>query len=121
MGKIPSTTECNPGFTPARYAVIIAPEVLEEKTAGGIIRPDVTREKEELATLRGRLVAMSPLAFTYHDQPGVDPECRRHAYPEHPKAGDAVVFKKYAGILVKGEDGKEYRVCNDEDVVGVIG
>jgi len=117
MGKIPETTDCAPGFEPTRYAVIIAPEIFEEKTAGGIIIPDATKDKEELGGVKGRLLAIAPLAFTYHDPAGAVP---RSGYPQHPKVGDAVVFKKYAGILVKGDDGKDYRLCQDEDVVGVI-
>ena len=117
MGKIPSLTDCAPGFEPARYAVLIAPEEKEERTKGGIILADETKEREGLASLKGRLVNIAPLAFTYQDVPGSE---RRSGYKDHPMPGDAVLFKKYAGILVMGEDGREYRLCQDEDVIGVL-
>ena len=116
MGMIPSKSECNPGFVPARYAVIIAPEEFPKKI-GSLHIPDSVHEKEELAVVKGRLVEIAPLAFTYHDAPGSP---RRSGYEDHPKPGDAIIYKKYAGILVDGDDGRQYRLCQDEDVVGVI-
>ena len=60
--------------------------------------------------MRGRLVAVAPLAGA-------------SIWPEgagRPKPGDAVYFAKYAGILVKGRDGREYRMAHDKDVSAVI-
>lgn len=120
MGKIPELTDCNPGFEPTEYNVVLAPEEFEAVSKGGIILADTTKEREELATVRGRLVSASPLAFTYHDAHGSAP---RSAWPvgECPKKGDAVIFSKYAGILIEGEDGREYRLCKDKDVAAIIG
>ncbi len=37
-----------------------------------------------------------------------------------PKVGERVHLAKYAGILIEGEDGRHYRLCQDVDVAGVI-
>jgi co-chaperonin GroES (HSP10) len=121
VGTIPSTEDCKPGIDPVEYNVLIAPEEAEAaysmKRADGstfeLIKPDVTKESEDLAQMRGRLVAVSPLAFNYDTWPEEHIERR-------PKAGDAVLFAKYAGVLHKGDDGREYRLCKDKDVAAVI-
>lgn len=120
MGTIPSLSDCNPGFEPTEYNVIIAPEDIETVTKGGIILTDDKKEREGLAAVRGRLVSVSPLAFTYHDAHGAPHRSGWHGV-EPPKAGDAVIYKKYGGILTDGEDGKEYRILKDSDVIAVIG
>lgn len=120
MGKIPSLTDCNPGFQPTEYNVVIRPEEFETVTSGGIILTDTTTERDGLAAVRGRLVAVSPLAFTYHDAPGAKPRSGWVRGTSPPQVGDAVIFKKYGGILVDGDDGAEYRLLKDSDVIAVL-
>lgn len=108
MAKLPSLSECNPGIKPVEYYVLIAPEVTEEKTAGGIFLPQTKRETDEIATQRGRIVAQSPLAWTFAD--GDD---------HRGKIGDVVLFGRYAGSLIEGLDGRTYRICRDKDVAGI--
>ena len=110
---IPTLSECDPGFDPVEYNVIIAPEVMAAKTVGGIIMPDRVKDTEDLAQVRGLLVAVSPLAFNFD----VWPQEEAH---RRPKAGDQVIYGKYAGILVTGDDGREYRLCKDKDVAAVV-
>jgi co-chaperonin GroES (HSP10) len=31
-----------------------------------------------------------------------------------------VIFAKYAGTLIKGRDGKEFRICKDKDIAAVV-
>ena len=112
MGKIPELNECNPGLDPVEYNVLIAPEEFEAVTKGGIILADATKEREELAQVRGLLVAVSPLGFNFDTWP--------EDGPPRPKAGDHVIYAKYAGTLIKGDDGREYRLCKDKDVAAVI-
>jgi chaperonin GroES len=109
--KIPDLSECKPGVRPSEYNVLIAPEVTEEVTKGGIILAPKIKEDNDIATVYGRLVGVSPHAFTYAS-----------TWPEDamPKVGDAVVFAKYAGNLIKGADGREYRLCKDKDVAAVV-
>lgn len=111
MAKIPQLSECDPGIMPTEYNVLVAPEDTEEVTAGGIILTASTKETNDLAAQRGRLVAISPLAFSYADWPE---DARK------PHVGDAVVIAKYAGTLFEGRDKREYRLCKDKDVAAVV-
>lgn len=110
MAMIPALSECNPGLIPVEYNVVILPEPVEEKI-GSIIRPNVTKDADEMAQTRGRLVAISPLAFNYDNWP-VD--------ARKPVAGDVVWYGKYAGVLVTGADKREYRICKDKDVGAIV-
>ena len=111
MGKIPELNECNAGLQPVEFNVLIAPEEIEERTKGGIILPGQTKETDQLAATKGRIVAASVLAFTYEQWP----EGSRK-----PAVGDVAWFAKYGGTLVTGEDGKEYRLLKDKDVAAIV-
>lgn len=111
MGKIPNLSECNPGGYPVEFNVVIAPEELEEVTKGGLIIPHQAKEKEDAASMRGRLISISPLAFNYDTWP----EGSRR-----PEPGDVVLFAKYAGVLFTGADGREYRAAKDKDLIMVF-
>lgn len=111
MGTIPSLTDLRPGIHPSEYNVLIAPEDTEEVTRGGIIIAASIKDQNDISTMKGRLVAVSPHAFTYAQSwPGGT--C--------PKVGDAVLFAKYAGTLVGGSDGREYRLAKDKDVAAIL-
>jgi co-chaperonin GroES (HSP10) len=109
MGQIPSLADCNPGIKPIEYYVLIAPETIEERTAGGIYIPQAKRETDEIATQKGRIVAQSPLAWGFAD--GAD---------HRGSVGDVVLFGRYAGSLIEGADGRTYRLCRDKDVAGIF-
>lgn len=111
MGRIPELSECAPSFDPVEYNVIVYPEVIESKTSGGILLPDQIKETQELAGQRGRLVAVSPLAFNYDQWP----EGARK-----PQVGDVVLHAKYGGALFKDDSGVEFRVLKDKDIVAVL-
>lgn len=98
------------GILPTEYKVLIAPVEVDQKTKGGIIIPDETKDRDQYAQMRGVLVAISPLAFTYDDWKDAKP----------PKVGDEVLFAKYAGAVVDGKDGKKYRLTNDKDIAAVL-
>lgn len=109
-GSIPSLSECNPGLRPMEFNVLILPEATEEKTKGGIILIEGTREAEKAAATKGRLVAISPAAFDFAEFPK----------DQLPRPGDLVWFGKFAGTTVKGNDGRDYRICKDRDIGAVI-
>lgn len=111
MGIVPSLTECDAGLQPVEFNVLIAPEVIEEKTAGGIFLTDTIKDTDRNAATRGRLVAVSPVAFDYAEWP----EGSRK-----PKVGDEVWYGKYAGTLIQGRDGKDYRILKDRDIGAVV-
>lgn len=103
------------GMRPVEYKIIIRPEeiddtdpVLKRAKAAGIEIAGDTKDRERMAQIRGTLVAVGGNAF----------EDWRGAIP---KPGDVVYYAKYAGINLKGEDGLEYRLCNDKDLSAIIG
>lgn len=106
---LPTLDDCRPGIRPLEYYVLIAPETIEEKTRGGIILPQAKRETDEIATQRGRIVAQSPLAWSFAD-----------GNEHRAQVGDVVLFGRYAGSLIEGVDGKTYRLCRDKDVAGIF-
>lgn len=95
-------------IVPAGHRVLIRPEVVEEKTQGGIILAATTKDRDQQATMRGTVEAVGINAWKAFDdgQPWA-------------KVGDKVVFRKYAGEVIKDGD-IEYRVINDEDILSTI-
>lgn len=77
----------------------------EEKTKGGIIIPDAAKEKPQ----EGRVIAVGPGKVTDNGQ-RVAPEV---------KAGDKVLFGKYAGTEIK-IDGDEHLILREDDVLAII-
>ena len=77
----------------------------EEKTRGGIIIPDSAKEKpqqgEVLAVGNGKVLENGSVL------------------PLGVKAGDKILFSKYAGSEIK-MDGSEYLMIREEDVLGVV-
>lgn len=91
---------------PREFKILVFPEVVEERSAGGIILAQTTKEKEQMAQVKGKLVAAGGNAF----EDWADP----------PEIGSTVYIGKYAGYTVKGADGQEYRLCNDKDIAATI-
>lgn len=97
----------NSGLQPVEYKILIEPEEIEQKSAGGIILTDKVTDREKMAQVRGKLVAVGGNAFD--DWNG-----------RAPVVGDSVWYAKYAGYIVKGEDGIEYRLANDKDIAAIV-
>jgi co-chaperonin GroES (HSP10) len=97
------------GILPTEFNVLVLPDPVEEVTKGGIILTDPTKESDKHAAVEGTLVAISPLAFTYEDWEDV----------HKPKVGQKVIYARYAGNLFDGNDGKEYRLLKDKDLLAV--
>lgn len=97
------------GIWPVEFKVLIEPVKVEEKTQGGIIIPDSAKDKKQWAMTKGRLIAVGSNAFT-------DPDW--HVRPE---VGHMVMFDRYAGGLVEGDDGEEYRLINDKEISAILG
>jgi chaperonin GroES len=77
----------------------------EEKTAGGIIIPDTAKEKP----IQGEVLAVGMGKI-------MEDGSRR---PLDLKAGDRVLFGKYAGTDIK-IDGKELLIMREDDILAVI-
>jgi len=99
------------GIRPTEYNVLIKPKPVEEKTKGGLIIPDSKRDLDKFAQEEGEIVAVAQHAFSYETWPdGSQP----------PQLGDMVLFAKYAGTMVSGRDGVEYRLVKDKDIAAVL-
>ena len=93
----------NSGITPALDRIVILPEPLEEVSDGGIVIPDTVNAEHGLAQFFGTLIAVGPDCWTDYSQPAA-------------KVGDRVMYAKYTGAYVVGEDGISYRLMNDRDI-----
>lgn len=85
---------------PLADRVLIKPAPAEEKTAGGIIIPDTAKEKP----LQGEVLA------TGNGTKGEEMVL---------KAGDTVLYGKYAGTEVEF-DGVKYLIMRQSDVLAVL-
>lgn len=103
------------GIIPTEYKVLVDPEPVKAVSKGGIIIPDATKDSEKYAQIKGRIVARSPLAFTFATQAEWDA-----AGAAKPAPGDVILYAKYAGVHVKGKDGKDYLLINDKDITALI-
>ncbi len=90
---------------PLNDRVVVRRTEEEEKTAGGIIIPDTAKEKP----IQGEVVAVG--------NGKVMEDGTRRALDV--KAGDKVLFGKYAGTDIKVE-GEELLIMREDDIMGVI-
>ena len=92
-------------ITPLDDRILVKPLDAEETTAGGIVIPDTAQEKPQ----RGTIVAVGNgrlLDGGSRVAPSV-------------KAGETVLFGKYAGSEVK-VDGVEHTIMRESEILGVI-
>jgi chaperonin GroES len=78
----------------------------EEKTKGGIIIPDTAKEKP----IQGKVIAVGKGKVTDDGK----------LLPLEVKAGDKVLFGKYAGTEVK-IDGEEHVIMREDDILAIVG
>lgn len=102
-------------YEPTEYNVLVR---LERASAmkGSLYMPDDKVERDQAMNIRGTLVAVSPLAFSYDSWEGV-PEDKR------PQVGDQVIFEKGAGLYITDKesgDGEFYRLLKDKSIAARI-
>jgi co-chaperonin GroES (HSP10) len=95
--------------TPTGYKLLIALPEPEEKTEGGIIRPEETRHREEVGSICGFVLAMGPDAYT---------DKKRFPNGAYCRVGDWVLMRSYSGTRFTIH-GKELRLINDDSVEAV--
>lgn len=101
------------GVTPLGKRVLVRTDEFEGTFADGKLEflSDIV-ERMNMASESGVLVAVGPEAFSEH------PDGSRWLN-NTPSPGMHVYFEKYAGILVMGNDGKQYRLMDDR-CIGAI-
>jgi chaperonin GroES len=92
-------------FRPLQDRVTVKRVAEEEKTKGGIIIPDTAKEKP----VEGKVIAVG------NGKVLEDGKVR----PLDVKAGDRILFTKYAGTEIK-LDGEEHLIIREEDILGVV-
>jgi chaperonin GroES len=92
-------------FRPLHDRVVVRRIEENERTPGGIIIPDTTKEKPQ----QGEVIAAGPGA---RDEKGV-------VQPLDVKAGDRILFGKWSGTEVK-IDGEELLIMKESDILGVL-
>ena len=85
---------------PIADRVLVKPSDAEEKTKGGIIIPDTAKEKP----MKGKVIAVGN---------GKKDE------PMTVKAGDTVLYGKYAGTEITIE-GDEYLIMRESDIFAIV-
>jgi len=90
---------------PLQDRIIVKRIEEEEKTKGGIIIPDTAKEKP----MEGEVIAVGKGKILENGK----------KQPPEVKAGDRILFGKYAGTEVK-IDGVEHLIMREEDVLGII-
>ncbi len=93
---------------PVEFKVIVELDEVESKTKGGIIIPLTLVEKQQMTQVLGTLIAVGGNCFEEWKDP-------------IPKIGDRVYVARAAGYVIKGADGKEYKLMNDQDIAALIG
>lgn len=90
---------------PLNDKVLIERGKAEDKTKGGIILPEGSKEKPK----EGKIVAVGQGRMSDKGE----------RLPFQVKKGDRVLFKSYAGTDVK-LDGKDYILMSEEEILAVI-
>jgi|SRR3954447_6397864 len=92
---------------PLADRVVVKPQEKEEKTRGGIYLPDTaSKEKPQ----EGTVIAVG--------DGKLDDSGKRT--PVAVKAGDQVLFAKYAGTDIKVED-EDYLILAEKDILAIVG
>ncbi|GAF25353.1 co-chaperonin GroES [Moorella thermoacetica Y72] len=92
-------------FQPLGDRVLIKPLESEEKTAAGIVLPDTAKEKPQ----QGEVIAVGPGRLLDNGE----------RVKMEVKAGDRVLYARYAGTELKQGDTK-YLVLSERDILAVV-
>jgi chaperonin GroES len=90
---------------PLGNRVVVEPTEQEEITAGGIVLPETAKEKP----MKGKVLSAGP---GERDEDG-------KYIPMDVKAGDTVLFAKYAGTEIK-VDGKKLLILRESDLLAIV-
>lgn len=101
------------GFEVPEFRILILPDVVEEKTAGGLIIPDAVKDDLQASKTLATIVDIGEKAF---DQ-GTDREWKKK-----PMVGDRILIPSCEGYRLNKEmtkDGLEYRIILDRHILAI--
>lgn len=103
------------GITPLDNKVLVRMDEHAEVSSGGIVIPEDTRSRQSMASETGVIIALGAMAFKLAD------DGDRLWATVRPNPGDRVVVERYAGRVVQGEDGVEYRLVSQLSIGALFG
>jgi len=95
---------------PAGYKILIALPEVDEKTEGGIIKAQQTKQLEEVGSIVGFVMKLGPDAYQDKEKFPNGPYC---------KEGDFILMRSYSGTRFNIHD-KEFRLINDDSVEAIV-
>lgn len=101
------------GWHPTTDCVLVLPDTPQRKV-GSLIIPDAVADRHAMAAESGILVECGPDAFIWNSD-----RTRRLEDGERPQPGCRVVFNRYSGINLGGDDGQTYYILVDHSVKAV--
>ena len=118
------------GIFPCGNHILVKPDVIEEKTSGGIIIPPSELEKYQLSVSYGQVIAIGPDAYTHSVSiternmgngklREVERTTIRYA-EDFAEVGDRICYAIHSGRNYIGEDGEHYVQINDTDITARV-
>ena len=98
--SVPTTT-----FTPLHDRILVQRVEETEQVRGGIIIPDSAKEKPQ----QGKVISVGKGKSNEEGK----------VFPLDVKAGDTILFGKYAGTEIK-LDGEDFLIMREEEVLGIL-
>lgn len=102
------------GALPLGDRVLVKPDKAAEITQGGITIPQEISARHSMAAEAGVVVAVGDGAFKWNSD---------KVTPYHgraPNPGERVAIEKFAGQLLRGDDGEEYRLMESACIGALI-
>lgn len=96
------------GWKPLEYRILVLPDVVEEKTTGGVIIPETVKDDLQGAKTVCTIIDFGAKAFD------------DGTWKDKPKVGDRIIIPSYCGYKLNSNqsaDGKEYRIILDRDIL----
>lgn len=94
------------GIRPTGRTVLVLLDPVAE-VSGPIALAQETIDRDRIAQIRATFITGGPASFTDGEHAPIAP-------------GTKVIFKRYAGEYVTGEDGVFYRIMNDKDIYATV-
>ncbi len=103
---------------PLRWRIVIEPLPPTNKV-GEIVLPDDVMDAQKVLGVIGKIVALGQLAFKSNTKSGLSLSDDANAKALAP--GDWVMYGRHAGQKVRMRDGREFIICNDDEIVSIVG
>ena len=100
-----------PDIAAKGYRIVVKPYVRPEKTSGGIILADTSRDEDQFHSLICQVISVGPLAYTD------EKFCGGYAWCD---VGDWVVIPRVTGTRIPAKGGETLRIVNEDDICAIV-